>query len=29
VHLQQLRQGGCERARKRRGDAAMVVAEGQ
>jgi hypothetical protein len=29
AHLQQLRQGGCEGARKRKGDAAMVVADGQ
>jgi hypothetical protein len=29
VHLQQLQQGGCEGAQKRKGDAAMVTAEGQ
>jgi hypothetical protein len=29
THLQKLRQGGCEGARKRKGDAAMVAAEGQ
>jgi hypothetical protein len=29
AHLQQRRQGGCEEARKCKGDAAMVVAEGQ
>jgi hypothetical protein len=29
AHLQQLQQGGCEGAQKRKGDAAMVVAEGQ
>jgi hypothetical protein len=29
AHLQQRQQGGCEEARKRKEDAAMVVAEGQ
>jgi hypothetical protein len=29
AHLQQLRQGGYEGARKPKGDAAMVMAEGQ
>jgi hypothetical protein len=29
AHLQKLRQGGCEGARKHREDAAMVAAEGQ
>jgi hypothetical protein len=29
AHLQQRQQGGCEGARKRKGDQAMVTAEGQ
>jgi hypothetical protein len=29
THLQKLGQGGCEEAQKRKGDAAMVAAEGQ